>query len=96
MFWNYNFNTFLNLQSGSIFIELVDIAAGSVLIPLLFEIESVLEEIVFDVERMLVTPPHETTVGDDVVDWLTSIARKLFNCVIRLAFCFWSNSHFFL
>ena len=79
---------FLNLQSGSIFIELVDIAAGSVLIPLLFEIESVLEEIVFDVERMLVTPPHETTVGDDVVDWLTSIARKLFNCVIRLAFCF--------
>ena len=60
---------FQNLQSGSIFIELVDIAAGSVLIPLSFEIESVLEEIVFDVERMLVTPPHETTVGDDVVDW---------------------------
>ena len=77
-------------------IELVDIVAGSVLIQLLFEMDKVLEEVVFGDERMLVTPPHETTADDDDDDWLTSIARKLFNCVIRLAFCFCSNSHLFL
>ena len=73
------------LQSGSIFIELVGIGVGSVLIPLLETTVRVLEEIVFEDEMILVTPPPH---DDDAEDWLTSMARKLFNCVIRLAFCF--------
>ena len=58
---------------------------GSVLIPLLETTDRVLEEIVFDAETIfVVTPPQ--AADDDV--WLTSMARKLFSCVIRLAFCF--------
>jgi hypothetical protein len=82
---NYNFTKIYYVQSGSIFIEWVGIVVGSVLIPLLETTERVLEEIVFEAEMILVIPPPR---DDDADDWLTSMARKLFNCVIRLAFCF--------
>ena len=53
---------------------------GSVLIPLLETTDRVLEEIVFDAETILVVTPPQAE-DDDV--WLTSMARKLFSCVIN-------------
>ena len=88
----------MNLQSGSIFIELVGIVVGSVLtIPLIdddVEMKLVAATVVEDV-----TPPIKEVVDPDEEeedDWLTSRARKLFSCVIKLAFCFWRSSHLFL
>ena len=88
----------MNLQSGSIFIELVGIVVGSVLtIPLIedaVEIKLLAAAVVEDV-----TPPIKEAVDPDEEeedDWLTSRARKLFSCVIKLAFCFWRSSHLFL
>ena len=89
----------MNLQSGSIFIELVGIVVGSVLtIPLIdddVEIKLLTAAVVADV-----TPPIKEAVedpdDDEEDDWLTSRARKLFSCVIKLAFCFWRSSHLFL
>ena len=87
----------MNLQSGSIFIELVGIVVGSVLtIPLIdddVEMKLLVADVVEDA-----TPPIKEAVDpdEDEDDWLTSRARKLFSCVIKLAFCFWRSSHLFL
>ena len=88
----------MNLQSGSIFIEFVGTVVGSALtIPLIdddVEIKLLAAAVVEDVTPAIKEAADDPVEDED--DWLTSRARKLFNCVIKLAFCFWRSSHLFL
>ena len=88
----------MNLQSGSIFIELVGTVVGSVLTIPLIDDDVEMKLLVADVVEDATPPIKEAADSDEDEedDWLTSRARKLFSCVIKLAFCFWRSSHLFL